>query len=92
MMWAETAPAWLSAMLGGAERSVPRRWPPPRQPAETEAARLARHAADRRHLARLEDRLLEDVGLDREAVARGLPFADPALLAALLPRNRSPRP
>jgi uncharacterized protein YjiS (DUF1127 family) len=64
------------AVLGSVERSAPRRWPPQRVPAETAAQRLARHAADRRHLARLDDRLLADVGLSREAVARGLPFTD----------------
>jgi uncharacterized protein YjiS (DUF1127 family) len=64
------------AMLGSIDCSAPRRWPPPRLPAETAAQRLARHAADRRHLTRLDDRLLADVGLSREAVARGLPFTD----------------
>ena len=76
MTWADTAPAWLVAMLGRTDRSAPRRWPPPRLPAETAGERFARHAADRRHLARLDDRLLADVGLSREAVARGLPFTD----------------
>ena len=42
----------------------------PRLPAETAAERFARHAADCRHLARLNDRLLADVGLNREGQRR----------------------
>lgn len=89
MTWADTAPAWLAAVLGGTTDSAPRRWPPPRLPAESAAERLARHVADRRHLARLDDRLLADVGLSREAVVRGLPFRDAAAAAH---HTRRPRP
>jgi uncharacterized protein YjiS (DUF1127 family) len=62
---------WVEAIL---ERSIATGRPALRQPREDALARLARHAADRRHLARLDDRLLADVGLTREAVRRGLPF------------------
>ncbi|PWS35356.1 hypothetical protein DFH01_17145 [Falsiroseomonas bella] len=71
------------AVFGG-RREAPRRWLPPRVPAETAADRLARHAVDRRRLARLDDRRLADVGLSREAVARRLPFKD----APSAPRRR----
>jgi uncharacterized protein YjiS (DUF1127 family) len=78
MMWAEPHRAWWESAF---EVSLARRWPLPRQPRETDAERLARHAADRRRLARLNDRLLQDIGLDRDAVERGLPFLDPVAAA-----------
>lgn len=64
----------------------------PRQPVETAVERLARYAADRRHLIRLDDRLLADVGLTRDAVERGLVFRDPAAAAGLIRHNRRSRP
>lgn len=95
-MWADPCPPWLAALLGGAEAPAERgaacRWPLPRRPTETAAERLARHAADRRHLALMGDWLLRDVGLTREAVERGLPFREPAAAAALIPRPRRFRP
>lgn len=95
-MWADPCPAWLAALLGCARTPVERgaacRRPSPRRPTETAAERLARHAADRRHLALMDDRLLRGVGLAREAVERGLPFREPAAAAALIPRNRRFRP
>jgi len=39
--------------------------------------RVLRYAADRRQLAEMDDRLLLDVGLDRHAVATGIPFQGP---------------
>jgi len=39
-------------------------------------AKAARYVADRRRLAELDERLLLDVGLDRHAVAAGIPFQD----------------
>lgn len=53
-----------------------RGWPPPRQPDETSTARALRYAADRRHLDQIDDRPLDDVGLDRESLRRGLPFQE----------------
>ncbi|BDG71597.1 hypothetical protein Rmf_15260 [Roseomonas fluvialis] len=91
-MWADTAPAWLMAMLGVADRRAPRRWPPPRLPMETPAERLARHATDRRRLARLDDRLLDDVGLTRDAVEAGIPFQDPLTQPRLTHQNWSRKP
>lgn len=38
MTWADTGPAWLLAVLQGADRSPPRRSPPPRLPVADPAA------------------------------------------------------
>lgn len=62
---------WVETLL---RRTVATGRPARRRPREDALARRARHAADRRHLARLDERLLADVGLTREAVRRGLPF------------------
>ncbi|WP_408906541.1 DUF1127 domain-containing protein [Roseomonas sp. E05] len=95
-MWARPRGAWAEwrAWLGlGPQHSIARRpWrPPPRQPLEDAMARAVRFAADRRHLAWLDERLLRDVGLDREAVTRGLPFAAPTFQRLSIPRIRSNR-
>lgn len=92
MMWADSGAAWLVAFLGDAARDATRRWPPPRLPRETATGRFARHAADRRHLARLDERLLADVGLTRESVVRGLPFRSPAAAGTLPHPKRRARP
>jgi uncharacterized protein YjiS (DUF1127 family) len=69
-----------------------RRWPTPRQPDESPMAKAARYAADRRRLAALDDRLLMDVGLDRHAVAAGLPFQDPLTRHRLAHQHWSRKP
>jgi hypothetical protein len=69
-----------------------RRWPPPRQPEESVLAKAARYAADRRRPAALDDRLLLDVGLDRHAVAVGLPFQDPLTQHRLTHQHGSRKP
>jgi hypothetical protein len=43
---------------------------------ESVFARACRLLADRRHLAELDPRLLRDVGLTSEDVARGVPFME----------------
>lgn len=55
-------------------------------------ARPARYAADRRRLAALDGRLLLDVGLDRHAVAAGLPVQDPLTQHRLAHQHRSRKP
>lgn len=52
-------------------------WPPfpASPPDESGWARLLRWIEDRQNLAELDDRLLRDVGLTREDVARNTPFA-----------------
>ncbi|WP_158537350.1 DUF1127 domain-containing protein [Humitalea rosea] len=54
---------------------------------ETACARAWRWLLDRRHLADMDDRLLRDVGLTRQDVLRGLPFA-----AADGPQRPAPAP
>lgn len=92
-MWADT---WSLGALRGRDtitEARPRVWRPAhRQPGETSFERELRFAADRIRLQRLDDRLLDDVGLDREAVARGLPFHDPGTAACLLAALRTSPP
>ncbi|MDN3562913.1 DUF1127 domain-containing protein [Paeniroseomonas aquatica] len=70
--------AWGHAALHPGPVRAVRRWPAPRQPTETALAQAARYARDRRYLARLDDRLLRDVGLDRGALEDGTPFRQPS--------------
>jgi hypothetical protein len=80
---------WLAAF---APPHALRRWPPPRQPDESAMAKAARYATDRRRLAAMGDRLLLDVGLDRDAVAAGLPFQDPLTQHRLAHQHWSRKP
>ena len=52
-------------------------------------AKAMRYAADRWRLADMDDRLLLDIGLDRRAVAAGLPFQDPLTQHRLAHQHRS---
>lgn len=96
MMSAEHWRAGLALLLGiGATdrgRGAARSWPPPRRPRETLSRRLKREFEDQHHLAGLDDRLLDDVGLTREAVEQGLPFRGPSGAVDLASRKRRPRP
>jgi uncharacterized protein YjiS (DUF1127 family) len=57
------------------EQAGSRSWTPRTGPAgETELARMLRWHRDRRSLVDLEPRLLRDVGLTAQDVARGKPF------------------
>ncbi len=79
--------AWLVAF---APPHALRRWPLPRQPDESPLAKAARYAADRRRLGAMDDRLLLDVGLDRQAVAAGRPFQDALTQHRLAHRSGKP--
>lgn len=86
---------WLAAFGGRATSPAPPalwRWPPPRQPNESPLAQATRHAADRRRLTELDDRLLLDVGLDRDAVKAGIPFQDPLTQRRLAHQQWSRKP
>jgi uncharacterized protein YjiS (DUF1127 family) len=69
-----------------------RRWQPPHQPDESPVAKAARYAADRWRLAALDDRPLMDFGLDRHAVAAGLPFQGPLTQHRRANQHRSHKP
>lgn len=55
-------------------------------------ARAARYAADRWRLAAMDERLLLDVGLDRDAVKAGIPFQDPLTQHGLAHQHWSRKP
>lgn len=55
-------------------------------------AKAAQYAADKRRLAAMDERLLLDIGLDRQAVAAGIPFQDPLTQHLLAHQHRSRKP
>lgn len=69
----------LSGLRISVERAPPRRPARSRRQAETPFTRALRFEADRARLATLDPRLLDDVGLTEEDVARSVPFREPAL-------------
>lgn len=72
----------MELVLSGYRISVARDAPPTRRratgPGETPIARAVRLLEDRARLASLDPRLLADIGLTPEDVARGVPFREPA--------------